>query len=895
MAETAEESKAFLRACQQGQIAEAKALLAAHPSVLDARSTSKGYTAMHYAAMGGVVALVEWLSEVGMDVSVENPEGVTPLQVALEYKRLTVARRLQQLRDAHKKSPAPGAAVVQAPQPQPPPQPAVPPAEPSRAQTRPSALATPHLPSTAAASSTAAAIAAEPSVPSAAATTAASLPATSTSSISTSSSSSAAADPPELTFANREAAAQALAAGTTALRNGDLQRAVRLLRKAKALNPHDATAAESLREAEREIAAVLREQEAEKEACRADALASREQYGDYGGGGLSGAAASASSGNASGGGGSGGGGGGSSGGANRSGGGSRSGGGGSTGGGSSGGGSRRAAPAAPAKHTMPPTAPKSETAAAASRPPPQPASSSPAEASQPHSYKDADVSLPPPPRGAKGKALYYLALLLQWIHWLAVEALPRAARAVGLLYLLRLVSNASQAVWQRVRSKWETTVAMDPELYERLEYLFYYWRARLRWPLRLIGVLLALALAWRFPWHAYALFVVASGALLTYLHPNFAWSTVVPQPAVGAASVAACFLCWLLPYTSLVLLGLGTAGLLVYLGAWQLGAGAGTLLLVFYFLPTLALGLLGLVAWLLFLITLPRICLLLTEMALGGYYMPFHWPFLHVCLLGLVFGTADYKLLLPVGVLLTLLYFFPRSVLSLVALIVLWMLWPIVAAARQQIGLLIEQPYGPAFLDEDAKKAKEKAETPITDEARRLFERYGLGTASAPDLPNRIWQALTELGLKRSQSEASGLLGEYEGGRAGRLSAEEFLQLVAAEVALAGKTHYDVLRTHRAAMPAELKKGYRRMSLLLHPDKNARESAARAFKRVSDAYTTLSDAYTRAEYDANLDDGGTGEDGLEGGGEAAQAPSFSPDMPSGPPGLKKRKGRPPRR
>ena len=285
MAEIADESKAFLRACQQGQIADAKALLAAHPSVLDTRSTSKGYTAMHYAAMGGVVAVVEWLSEVGMDVSVENPEGVTPLQVALEYKRLTVARRLQQLRDAHKKSPAPAAAIQAPPQLQPPPQPAVPPAEPSRAQARASAVASPHSPSAAAASSTAAAVAAEPSAPSAAATTAASLPATSTSSISaSSSSSSAAADPPELTFANREAAAQALDAGTTALRNGDLQRAVRLLRKAKALNPHDATATESLREAEREIAAVLREQEAEKAACRADALASREQYGDYGGG-----------------------------------------------------------------------------------------------------------------------------------------------------------------------------------------------------------------------------------------------------------------------------------------------------------------------------------------------------------------------------------------------------------------------------------------------------------------------------------------------------------------------------------------------------------------------------------------------------------------------------------
>ena len=108
----------------------------------------------------------------------------------------------------------------------------------------------------------------------------------------------------------------------------------------------------------------------------------------------------------------------------------------------------------------------------------------------------------------------------------------------------------------------------------------------------------------------------------------------------------------------------------------------------------------------------------------------------------------------------------------------------------------------------------------------------------------------------------------------------------------AGKTHYDVLRTHRTAMPAELKKCYRRMSLLLHPDKNPRESAARAFKRVADAYAVLSDAYGRAEYDADLDGGGTGEgEGAEG---VEEGPVFSPDMPSGPPGLKKRKGRPAR-
>ena len=45
--------------------------------------------------------------------------------------------------------------------------------------------------------------------------------------------------PAELSCANREASEQALNAGKRALANGDLQRAVRLLRKAKTLNPAD--------------------------------------------------------------------------------------------------------------------------------------------------------------------------------------------------------------------------------------------------------------------------------------------------------------------------------------------------------------------------------------------------------------------------------------------------------------------------------------------------------------------------------------------------------------------------------------------------------------------------------------------------------------------------------
>ena len=92
--------KRFLKAAQAGDLDEAKRLLAESPAVVRARSTTKGYTALHFAAMGGAIPVVEWLLEQGFDVMTEAPGGVTPLAVALEYKRFNTVRRLQQLRDA---------------------------------------------------------------------------------------------------------------------------------------------------------------------------------------------------------------------------------------------------------------------------------------------------------------------------------------------------------------------------------------------------------------------------------------------------------------------------------------------------------------------------------------------------------------------------------------------------------------------------------------------------------------------------------------------------------------------------------------------------------------------------------------------------------------------------
>ena len=84
--------KDFLKAVQAGALVDAQELATAHPSVLSARSTSKGYGAMHYAAMAGALPLLDWLAEQGLDAAAPSspPDGsapLTPAEVAAEYKR----------------------------------------------------------------------------------------------------------------------------------------------------------------------------------------------------------------------------------------------------------------------------------------------------------------------------------------------------------------------------------------------------------------------------------------------------------------------------------------------------------------------------------------------------------------------------------------------------------------------------------------------------------------------------------------------------------------------------------------------------------------------------------------------------------------------------------------
>ncbi|KAK3304140.1 uncharacterized protein B0T15DRAFT_575654 [Chaetomium strumarium] len=60
---------------------------------------------------------------------------------------------------------------------------------------------------------------------------------------------------------------------------------------------------------------------------------------------------------------------------------------------------------------------------------------------------------------------------------------------------------------------------------------------------------------------------------------------------------------------------------------------------------------------------------------------------------------------------------------------------------------------------------------------------------------------------------------------------------------------YEILELQRTCTDAEVKKAYRKLSLLTHPDKNGHEHADEAFKMVARAFSVLGDKEKRDKYD----------------------------------------------
>ncbi|KAF1987866.1 DUF1977-domain-containing protein [Aulographum hederae CBS 113979] len=86
---------------------------------------------------------------------------------------------------------------------------------------------------------------------------------------------------------------------------------------------------------------------------------------------------------------------------------------------------------------------------------------------------------------------------------------------------------------------------------------------------------------------------------------------------------------------------------------------------------------------------------------------------------------------------------------------------------------------------------------------------------------------------------------------------------------------YDILgleSVKTTCTEGEIKKAYRKLSLLTHPDKNGYEGADEAFKMVSRAFQILSDPDKKSKYDKF---GGDPESRFGGGGSAPQSSPFS--------------------
>ncbi len=80
---------------------------------------------------------------------------------------------------------------------------------------------------------------------------------------------------------------------------------------------------------------------------------------------------------------------------------------------------------------------------------------------------------------------------------------------------------------------------------------------------------------------------------------------------------------------------------------------------------------------------------------------------------------------------------------------------------------------------------------------------------------------------------------------------------------------YEILGIEKSSSDGDIKKSYRKLSLLTHPDKNGYDGADEAFKMVSRAFQILSDSDKKSKFDKF----GGDPDSRFGGGGASASPS----------------------
>ena len=125
---------------------------------------------------------------------------------------------------------------------------------------------------------------------------------------------------------------------------------------------------------------------------------------------------------------------------------------------------------------------------------------------------------------------------------------------------------------------------------------------------------------------------------------------------------------------------------------------------------------------------------------------------------------------------------------------------------------------------------------------------------------------------------------ETGGGGGGGFGSEDDFPVTNANDLDKDKDYYKILGVDEKATDDEIKKAYRRMSMLHHPDKNGNtDESKQMFQELNNAYAALSDANKRRTYDMMRKGGGGGGGGgfhhFGGGGGGGVPPGFPPGIP----------------
>lgn len=374
----------------------------------------------------------------------------------------------------------------------------------------------------------------------------------------------------------------------------------------------------------------------------------------------------------------------------------------------------------------------------------------------------------------------------------------------------RTAASLLRARWAMGLGEWSVSfLPRDEERAHRLSYLGHFWLRRLELPLYLGGAALVLRLCFAYPWALFSLGCAACvplGWLLgRALH--------VKRAVLAVPLCAHVLFAWQCPYSAASLYcAVGWLAFAAFFRLFALGLTGAVLWL--YFLPWTTLYLLLFAVWALATVYEPVALSAVTVAGLGLWSCPVHFTSLGALAFAAVLGWDRSPLALAACAASALIYLRPKVAGRLFAAAAL-------AWGVRRRASLCAWAAGLVGVGEDGGPEPTRPRDGDAAGARAMpCARLRPGRSARP------WRTPRCRRSSRARGHAPRPLRACAAQRAD--TPRTLLARRAVSHVLRASTHYEVLAVAPAASLGQVRSAYKRMALLLHPDKNQREFRARA-------------------------------------------------------------------